>query len=198
MRLAKLALLILVSAGDLLSAPKLKATTLEAESVVRAVQQLALTANSTGDQVPKSTLQNYFDLAAIAKGMLGPFWAAANETERDQFTSVLSDLIAGRLKRYLADGGQPRLGVLSSHQLPGKMFVVTAKLARGPDRISMLEWRLRQDESKHLIVDVVTDGRSLVATRREDFQTEMRSTGVSLGVFTEKVKARAARRLLDF
>jgi ABC-type transporter MlaC component len=177
--------------GALLGAQLPTCAANDSASVVAAVHAAATASGSAERRATlRTTVQQSFDLPALAQAILRAHWQAASETERSAFVVALGETVVGTLLRRLG----PRSGApfrIVADAVMGSDIVVTSTLTLGPDRLAVIDWRLRP-ASDPRIVDVIVEGRSLVVSQREELARELAGEA-SLSAITAALAARAAR-----
>jgi len=119
-----------------------------------------------------------FDVPAISRFVLGPYWRAASEPQRDEFQKLFKAYIvhayAVRFNQYT---GQ-KLQIKGSRQ-DGETVVLVASLidgAPGGPPIKV-DWRVGKSEQGLKIVDVIVEGISMAVTERQEFGSVIQRGG---------------------
>lgn len=123
-----------------------------------------------------SLLRKRFDFETMSQYVLGPQWRMASQAEKDQFTTLFSDLLEasyiGHIEAYsdekvtfsdeLVEGDRARVGTLvltATNEIP-------------------IEYRLKNHQAEWLVYDVIIEGVSLVRTYRDNYREIVRKEGV--------------------
>jgi ABC-type transporter MlaC component len=144
------------------------------EAVVARVLEAAASRSPTTEGVVRRS----FDILAISGFVLGPYWAAASDDERKDFSDFLAESIAlGLIRRRLAAGAEA-YAITGTRRLANGDVVVASRLRLANGDTANVDWRLRG--APPLIVDVAVDGRSTAVTRRDDYLGRIRQSGGTL------------------
>ena len=140
---------------------------------------------------------SYFDVEAIGRFVLGPYWRKASSEEREAYQVVFEDFIvmtyAQRLTGYsgeVFDVGPTRLRGEAE-------ATVSSRIVRDPDAPVELDWLLKRKGEGWRIVDLKVSGISMAQTRRAEFSTVLKQHGglpnllIELRKMTERVRHQA-------
>jgi phospholipid transport system substrate-binding protein len=113
----------------------------------------------------------YFDLPTIAKFSAGPYWRAADATQKTTYEAVIRDVIIGTVVRNF-------------DQLSGLKFTITGSQAKGKKRVLVngtftgldqqqppisVSWRVvMSDKASPLILDVEIENISMLVTQKQE------------------------------
>ena len=110
-----------------------------------------------------------FDVPAMARNALGDAWNRATASERADFLKVFEDsIVTAYVRRFELDremklafvGARPKS---DGHQLAATLMTVPDR----PDQTWI--WHLRPDDRSWRVVDVLTNGRSLLQAERQEY-----------------------------
>ena len=136
----------------------------------------------------KPLLEQYFDMPAIAKYMLGSYWRKATPDEQTEFTSVLTDFLALAYGTRFANytGHEMQIGRVRDEGDGRSVVFSTVKLPSGdPARV---DWTVEQTGDAYKISDVKVEGLSLADTHRQEFASVISSNGGSVSKLIEILK----------
>jgi len=157
----------------------------------KAITEMAPAAQETDQQRAaklKPLLEQYFDMPAIAKYMLGSYWRKATPEEQTDFTAALTDFLAlsygKRFSTYT--GHEMEIGRVRDEGDGRSIVFSTVKLPSGdPARV---DWIIEQAGSSYKIADVKVEGLSLADTHRQEFASVISSNGGSVSKLIEVLK----------
>jgi len=122
-------------------------------------------------------LNEHFDMAAIAKFVLGRYWRSTNEVQRVEFQQRFVDFIVAsysvRFSEYMAEGFK----VTGSSVENGDTIAVHSKIDMPSSKDIQVDWRLRGSDRNFAIVDIVVEGVSMGVTQRSQFASMIQSSG---------------------
>jgi phospholipid transport system substrate-binding protein len=157
----------------------------------KAITEMAPAATESDQQRAaklKPLLEQYFDMPAIAKYMLGSYWRKATPEEQSDFTAVLTDFLAlaygKRFSTYT--GHEMAIGRVRDDGDGRSVVFSTVKLPSGePARV---DWTVEQADGSFKIADVKVEGLSLADTHRQEFASVISNSGGSVSKLIEVLK----------
>jgi phospholipid transport system substrate-binding protein len=137
-------------------------------------------------------LEGPIDLDLVARLILGRYWRAASEEQRQEylrlFRAFALDSLASKLHVYQ---GQ-EFEVTGARVVSDNDAVVSTRIL-SPDRPPLdVDWRLRQRDDGDLVaIDVIVAGVSLIVTQRSEFGAVVERQGVEglLSELRQRVRA---------
>jgi len=157
----------------------------------KAITEMAPAASETDQQRAaklKPLLEQYFDMPAIAKYMLGSYWRKATPEEQADFTAVVTDFLALAYGKRFATytGHEMEVGRVRDEGDGRSVVFSTVKLPSGdPARV---DWTVEQMGDSYKIADVKVEGLSLADTHRQEFASVISSNGGSVSKLIEVLK----------
>jgi len=157
----------------------------------KAITEMAPAASETDKQRAaklKPLLEQYFDMPAIAKYMLGSYWPKATPEEQTEFTAVVTDFLALAYGKRFASytGHEMAVGRVRDEGDGRSVVFSTVKLPNGePARV---DWTIEAAGDSYKIADVKVEGLSLADTHRQEFASVINNNGGSVGKLIEILK----------
>jgi phospholipid transport system substrate-binding protein len=157
----------------------------------KAITEMAPAASETDQQRAaklKPLLEQYFDMPAIAKYMLGSYWRKATPEEQTEFTAVVTDFLALAYGKRFASytGHQMAMGRVRDEGDGRTTVFSTVQLPNGePARV---DWTIEAAGDSYKIADVKVEGLSLADTHRQEFASVINNNGGSVGKLIEILK----------
>jgi phospholipid transport system substrate-binding protein len=111
------------------------------------------------------------DFQTLCKDSLGKHWDTRTETDRTEFTSTLQALIEKNLVSRLKDSRDHKL-VYGREEISGKTASVITVIASNDDpraEKTEIEYKMHKSGKAWSVIDMVTDGVSLVGNYRSQF-----------------------------
>lgn len=125
----------------------------------------------------RELLNTHFDVPAIGKFVLGRYWRAATEEERQEFLMLFEELLVKSYARRFAEYSGERFEVKSvRNDQEGQALVQSLVVRPGAENIRV-DWRLRAENSDFRILDVIVEGLSMAVTQRDEFASVIQSKG---------------------
>jgi phospholipid transport system substrate-binding protein len=113
-------------------------------------------------------LRQDFDLAAIARFVLGPYWRLASPAQRQEFETLLEDYLVRFYGQRFAEYRGASFRVTGSRSSPAGE-IVTSEIVRPQGAPVEVDWRLGIQNGQYKITDVSIDGVSMALTQRAQF-----------------------------
>ncbi len=137
----------------------------------------------------KSLLSNSFDIYAIGKFAVGRYWRKMTPSQQKEymtlFKSMLIDVYSTRFDEYQGQS----VKLLKSISLSEKDTLVKSKII-DPDNASNVpvDWRVRHQNGRYRIIDVMVAGVSMSVTQRSDFSSVIQRGGGDVSVLINHLK----------
>ena len=152
-----------------------------AEDFVKSKQTelLNLVKQGKGDREVDKVFDQVLDYRVLAEAALGEHWADRTPAERDEFTDLLSKLVRASYRKNL----KKTLGYDVSYQgtekgKDGDVVRTVAKNAKDAREEPMsIDYVVSSHGAGQRIVDVVTEGSSMVGNYRSSFNRIMKKSG---------------------
>lgn len=162
-----------------------------AEVSSKAITEMAPASSETDQQRAtklKPLLLRYFDMPAIAKGILGSYWPKATPDEQSAFVETLTDFLALSYGKRFASytGHDMAIGRVRDEGDGQSTVFSTVKLANGES--ARVEWRIAGVDGALKIEDVTVEGISLSNTHRQEFASVMSRNGGSVSALIDTLR----------
>ncbi len=117
------------------------------------------------------------DIPPIARFVLGRYWRAASERQREAYVEAYSDYILNAYTAKIGGGATAveRFDVVKTQAHGTNDFLVFCIVARAGGEPTHAIWRLRQRDGRFRIIDLMVGGVSMVQTQRQEFVSMMRA-----------------------
>ena len=117
------------------------------------------------------------DIPPIARFVLGRYWRAASERQREAYVEAYSGYILAAYTAKIGGGATAleRFDVVKTQAHGTKDFLVYCIVARAGGKSTRAIWRLRQRDGRYRIIDLMVEGISMVQTQRQEFVSMMRA-----------------------
>jgi phospholipid transport system substrate-binding protein len=139
----------------------------------------------------EALLQHGFDMPRIARYVLGRYWTAASDDQRQAFAQLFERWVvqtyASRLKGY--SGQQVKI---TGARDEGQGAVVTTEIvsATGAPPLK-LDWRVGRTDGAYKILDIDVEGVSMALTERDEIAAVIQRNGGTIAslnrVFAERL-----------
>jgi phospholipid transport system substrate-binding protein len=118
----------------------------------------------------RSLLETGFDIPRISRFVLGRYWTAATEQQRQQFTKLFEDWIVGTYSSRFRDYSGETIQVMGTRPETDTTSVVLSQFLNGNGKPpAKVEWHVRKTgDGDYKIVDVSVEGVSMALTQRDE------------------------------
>ncbi len=169
-----------------------------AQAVLRMVQEAmavvsdaSLSEDQRAEKIRHLMAQD-IDIPPIARFVLGRYWRAATERQREAYVAAYSDYFLATYAAKIGGSGAAvdRIDVIKTQVHGAKDFLVHSVVARAGGEPLRLIWRLRQRDGRYRIIDMMVEGVSLVQTQRQEFVSFIRANGGSVDKLIAELRQR--------
>jgi phospholipid transport system substrate-binding protein len=136
-------------------------------------------------------LHQDFDLPAICRFVLGPYWRTATDSQRQEFKSLLEAYLARFYGERFAQYSGEDLRVTGSRPSPSGE-IVTSQIIRPQGPPIEVDWRLENQNGVYKIADVTVDGVSMALTHRAEFASMVQRSGGQMAGLLAAMRAQIA------
>lgn len=142
----------------------------------------------------RRVLETYFDLDYIARQTLGNYWNQATPEQRQRYLKVSA---SSEAHAYAERFGQYTGQTITVSRITPRgngVFIVDSKLTQsGGGAPVAIQWEVRNEGQGLRIVDLKTEGVSMILTRRADYVSFIRNNGGQVEALIRELEARAKR-----
>jgi phospholipid transport system substrate-binding protein len=168
-----------------------------AQLVQRAADQVIAAARASVGAAREASirrvLEAYFDLAYMGRQTLGNYW---NQTTPEQRERFLKANAAAEARAYAERFGQYRGQTVTVGRVNARgngVSIVESTLNQTDGAPVALQWEVRNEGQGPRIVDVKSEGVSMMMTKRGDFVSYIRNHGGQVEPLITELEARAKR-----
>lgn len=140
----------------------------------------------------KKILQDSFDMPTIAHFVLGRAWNTATPDQQKQFTDLFEQLILQTYGNHLNFYSGEKFQVTAAHQEGDKDTIVSSTIAHPGDQPppTKIDWRVRNNNGKQAILDVVIEGVSQSVTERQEYASILQSNNNNIDALIASLRQR--------
>jgi phospholipid transport system substrate-binding protein len=138
-------------------------------------------------------LDQAVDVEVVARLVLGRHWRAASEAQRREYVALFRAYVLDTLgQRFSYYTGSERFEITGSRDAGGNDTLVNSRILYTGYPPTHIDWRVRRDGGRLMIVDIVAEGVSMLVTNRSEFDSIVSRGGVD-GLLRElRTRSRAA------
>lgn len=141
----------------------------------------------------RRVLEAHFDLSYMGRATLGNYW---NQTTPEQRERFLKASASAEARAYAERFGQYRGQTLTVGRINTRgngVSIVESKLNQSSGDPVAIQWEVVNEGQGPRIVDVKSEGVSMIMTRRADFVSYIRNHGGQVEPLIDELEARARR-----
>ena len=157
-------------------------------------QTLALLRSKTGSPAEREQefdqiVDRSFDVARIARFVLGRYWAGASADERKQFAEAFERYMVGVYwQRFSAYSGETFRVTGERPDASGASTVTTEVDRPNGQAPAKVEWSVTKEGDGYRIEDVSIEGISQALTYRQEFASIMERDGGKVAALTDELR----------
>ena len=137
----------------------------------------------------REILEGNFDIPAIGKFALGPYWNTATEAQRKEYMDLFEAMIVQTYTTKFENYSGQTLKVGGSVSGGEKDFIVSSQILQKDGPPINLQWRVRDEGGALRVVDVIVDGISMSVTQRADFSSTIQNGGGTVDALLTAMRA---------
>lgn len=136
----------------------------------------------------KDIVHEYIAFKSIARWVLGGrHWRAASEKQRERYLALFEELmVATYAHRFQSYAGE-KLVVVGTRVIDtGQTLVQTTLMRPNAEKPLRVDWRVRETDGIHRVIDIMIEGLSMSQSQRSEFSSLLRSNGGNIdGLMSE-------------
>lgn len=142
----------------------------------------------------RTLLEADFDIPRIARFVLGRYWNAASEPERQEFDKLFEQWVVRTYGMRFKEYSGEQVKVTGARPESGDSTIVSSQIIR-PNGAppAKVDWRVRKDEDgSYKIVDVNVEGVSMALTQRDEIASVVDRNGGSVSGLNKVLEEKLA------
>ena len=142
----------------------------------------------------REVLNADFDMPRISRFVLGPYWNASNDQDRQNFRKLFEDYLVKAYAQRFSEYNGEQVKVTASHPETETTTRVTTEVLRPSGAPpAKIDWRVRKDDSGYKIVDIDVEGVSMLLTQREQFSSVIERNGGNIAGLNKTLEEKLAQ-----
>ena len=147
----------------------------------RAIEQLTNASVSAEERKTRfrALFRDNFDVGAIGRFVLGRYGRGTPKPVLERFLVTFEDVMVERFVPQFTGYGDTRFRVGSVHPVKGKaQFIVSSAITPpGKNTEVQIDWRLRLNDGRFKVLDIVGEGVSMALTLRAEYGSVLKTSG---------------------
>jgi phospholipid transport system substrate-binding protein len=165
------------------------------DEFIRALSKEAVT-SLTGSEVDsrgreqrfRELFTENFDVPRIAQFVLGLYWPRATPAQRTEYLKLFEDFIVKSYAKKFGEYSGEEFKTGQVVRMTATDSVVSSQIKPGEKPPVRVDWRVRANDTKYKIVDVLVEGISMSVTHRDEFASVIRSQGGTVAGLIDALK----------
>ena len=141
----------------------------------------------------REMLETHFDVPAIGKFVLGRYWRAATDEEKQEFLKLFEELLVKSYARRFAEYSGESFEVRNVREEANGEALVQSLVVRPSAENIRVDWRLRSNNSEFRVLDVIVEGLSMAVTQRDEFASVIQSKGGKVAGLLEVLRQKVGQ-----
>lgn len=108
------------------------------------------------------------DLSLVARLVLGRYWREASEAQRKEYVTLFRALVLKTMADRLDSYGGETYEIVGTQQVDDRDTIVSTRIARPGGTPMAVDWRIRDQSGRLVLIDIVAEGVSMVVTQRSE------------------------------
>jgi len=119
-----------------------------------------------------------FDMPFIARFVLGKHWRKSTPQQRADYQALFTEFILQSYSRRMGGFSGETFTVSGARAAGKKDVLVRTQIARPGDLPIKADWRVRPEDGRYRIIDIMVEGISMAVTQRSEFNAVVRQRGM--------------------
>jgi len=189
-------ILAVVLAASAPAAAANDAATLVSDLGKRAVIVLTSTGSEADREAQfRKLFEEGFDLEALSRFVLGPYWRSATSLQQQEFETLFRDYEVHSYTVRFNEYSSQQLKVLGSRPEGESGALVQSQIAASEGNAVpvKIDWRVKRTGDDYKITDVVIEGVSMAVTERQQFASVIQRSNGQLEGLLKVLRERAGK-----
>lgn len=136
----------------------------------------------------RASLEADFDFQTISRFVLGRYWQAASDQERQAFSAVLKDYVVQSYSALFDGFGIQHLKVTGERAEGAVTTIVRTDVARSNSTTpTKVDWRVLKLGDGYKIIEVIVEGVSVSMAQRQEVTSIMERNGQQIAGLIEQI-----------
>ncbi|HRQ60891.1 MAG TPA: ABC transporter substrate-binding protein [Alphaproteobacteria bacterium] len=136
----------------------------------------------------KELLSSSFDLKTIGRFALGRYWKTATPAQQAEYQGLFDKMVVKVYSQRFKDYQGQQLVVDSAKAEGDKDVLVTSFIIPSSGPKVQVDWRVRNKDGRHKIVDIIVEGVSMAVTQRSEFASVIQAGGGNVSALIDHLK----------
>jgi phospholipid transport system substrate-binding protein len=132
-----------------------------------------------------------FDVPAVGRFVLGRYWRIATPEVRKDFLAVFEELMVERFAPQFAGYAETKFEIGKVRALrEQRQYMINSKISPTRGEPLQVGWRVREQDGRFKILDVVGQGVSMALTLRSEYAEVIKNSGGRVEGLVERLRER--------
>jgi phospholipid transport system substrate-binding protein len=135
-----------------------------------------------------------FDVPAISRFVLGPYWRTASEAQRQDFVTLFEAYVVHAYAVRFNEYAGQQLQVVAARAEGDDSSLVQSRIAQPSGAPPLkVDWRVGKTAKGYKINDVVVEGVSMAVTQRQEFASVIQRNGGQIDALLKLLREKAGQ-----
>src|SRR6266404_7901838 len=135
-----------------------------------------------------------FDVPAISRFVLGPYWRTASEAQRQDFVALFEAYVVHAYAVRFNEYAGQQLQVIAARAEGDDSSLVQSRIAQPSGAPPLkVDWRVGKTAKGYKINDVVVEGVSMAVTQRQEFASVIQRNGGQIDALLKLLREKAGQ-----
>jgi phospholipid transport system substrate-binding protein len=171
--------LLLLVAGLAVAADTPRGVIEETTDQVIAVLADASLANGEKRQKIESIVAAHFNFTVLSRLVLARNWKQLSSAQQSEFVEEFRKHLSVTYGKNVEQYNNEKVVIAGEREESGGDWTVRTRIVRPAGEPILVDYRLRREDGKWMVIDVIIEGTSLVANFRSQFQDIISRNGVT-------------------
>lgn len=109
------------------------------------------------------------DLVLVARLVLGRYWRQASDVQRREYVALFRSLVLKTMADRLETYGGETYQIVGAQPVDDRDTIVSTRIGRPATGAKIaVDWRVRDEAGRLLLIDIIAEGVSMVVTQRSE------------------------------
>jgi phospholipid transport system substrate-binding protein len=147
--------------------------------------------NDTFTEQFRAFIMKGFDVATVGRIALGPYWRRATPEQQIEYQALFIDYLVKNYASQFRQFSGETLEITGFIEVDEDETIVTSQVI-SPDSPNIhVDWHVRTQPEKNVVLDIIIEGLRLTRTLRDEFSDLIRVGGGDLEVLLQVLRERA-------
>ncbi len=142
----------------------------------------------------RALFEEGFDVPAIARFVLGPYWRTATDSQRQEFTNLFEAYIVHAYTVRFSQYNNQQFKIQATRPENSTTSLVVSQITQPDNKPPVnVDWRVAKIGSGYKIEDVLVEGISMAVTERQEIASVIQRNGGQIDALLKLLREKSGR-----